>query len=103
MKLTLFLVLTFAISFQSNLQDFFRNMADQLVSRVGVLNTGLKFIRNFTLGQGIYPVRVTGYDDAGNETLSMVEYHTSPVIPDIPGIVPLVQKIKQVITSPILR
>ena len=76
MKLTLFLVLTFAISFQSNLQDLFRNMADQLVSRVGVLNTGLKFIRNFTLGQGIYPVRLTGYDDAGNETLSMVEYQT---------------------------
>ena len=50
----------------------FPDMADQLVSRVGVLNTGLKFIRNFTLGQGIYPVRVTGYDDAGNETLSMV-------------------------------
>ncbi len=50
----------------------FPDMADALVSRVGVLNTGLKFIRNFTLGQGIYPVRVTGYDDAGNETLSMV-------------------------------
>ena len=34
-----------------------------------VLNTGLKFIRNFTLGQGIYPCIVEGYDDNGNEVL----------------------------------
>jgi hypothetical protein len=50
----------------------FPDASDALISKVGVLSTGLKFIRNFTLGQGIYPVRVTGYDDRGNEQLEMV-------------------------------
>ncbi len=43
-----------------------------VIGRTGVLNTGLKFIRNFTLGQGVFPVRVTGYDDAGNEKLQVI-------------------------------
>jgi hypothetical protein len=51
----------------------FPDTSDSLISRIGVLNTGLKFIRNFTLGQGIYPVRVVGYDASGNEELSMVD------------------------------
>ena len=34
----------------------FPSMAEQVISSVGVLNTGLKFTRNFTLGQGILPV-----------------------------------------------
>ena len=38
----------------------------EMIGRTGVLNTGLKFIRNFTLGQGVFPVRVTGYDSSGN-------------------------------------
>ena len=46
--------------------------ADETINKVGVLNSGLKFIRNFTIGQGIYPVKVTGYDDKGNERLEMV-------------------------------
>jgi hypothetical protein len=50
----------------------FPDASDALISKVGVLSTGLKFIRNFTLGQGIYPVRVTGYDDRGTEQLEMV-------------------------------
>jgi hypothetical protein len=41
--------------------------ADTIISKVGVLNTGLRFTRNFTLGQGIFPCTITGYDDKGNE------------------------------------
>lgn len=44
--------------------------ADQIISKVGVLNTGLRFTRNFTLGQGIFPCTVTGYDKDGNEILT---------------------------------
>lgn len=41
--------------------------ADLTISKVGVLNTGLRFTRNFTLGQGIFPCKVNGYDEKGNE------------------------------------
>lgn len=50
----------------------FPNAGDKVIYKTGVLNTGLKFIRNFTLGQGIYPCRVTGYDINGNEILEPV-------------------------------
>ncbi len=50
----------------------FPTKANELIRSVGVLNTGLKFIRNFTLGQGIFPCRVTGYDDLGNEQLQVL-------------------------------
>lgn len=43
--------------------------ADEIIGKVGVLNTGLRFTRNFTLGQGIFPCVVTGYDKDGNEIL----------------------------------
>jgi hypothetical protein len=43
--------------------------ADDIIGKVGVLNTGLRFTRNFTLGQGIFPCCVTGYDSNGNEIL----------------------------------
>jgi hypothetical protein len=46
--------------------------ANATIGALGVLNTGLKFIRNFTLGQGIFPCRVTGYDEQGNEQLEVV-------------------------------
>lgn len=46
--------------------------AEDIIGRTGVLNTGLKFIRNFTLGQGVFPCRITGYDPEGNETLEVV-------------------------------
>lgn len=46
--------------------------ANKLIRTVGVLNTGLRFTRNFTLGQGIFPCEVTGYDDNGNEQLKIV-------------------------------
>jgi len=47
----------------------FPDTAIATISKVGVLNTGLKFTRNFTLGQGIYPCLVVDYDDKGNEVL----------------------------------
>jgi len=53
--------------------------ADEIISKVGVLNTGLRFTRNFTLGQGIYPCIVTGYDEKGNEILSSPEDKALPV------------------------
>lgn len=46
--------------------------ADAIINSVSVLNSGLKFIRNFTLGQGIFPVTVEGYDDNGNEILKPI-------------------------------
>jgi hypothetical protein len=50
----------------------FPHDADAIIGSVGVLNSGLKFSRNFTLGQGIFPVTVEGYDDKGNEVLKPV-------------------------------
>lgn len=43
--------------------------ADKKISSVSVLNSGLKFLRNLTLGQGIYACTVSGIDDKGNEIL----------------------------------
>jgi len=51
----------------------FPSMADQVISSVGVLNTGLKFTRNFTLGQSIFACTVTDFDESGNEVLSRVK------------------------------
>lgn len=47
--------------------------ANNIIRSIGVLNTGLKFIRNFTLGQGIFPCTIKGYDDDGNELLEVVK------------------------------
>ncbi len=38
-----------------------------------VLNTGLHFLRNLTLGQGIFACRVKGYDDKGDEILEPID------------------------------
>lgn len=51
----------------------FPTNSDETINSVSVLNSGLKFIRNFTLGQGIFPVTVEGYDDQGNEVLKPVD------------------------------
>lgn len=51
----------------------FPQLANEIISKTGVLNSGLKFIRNFTLGQGIFPCRVIGYDDKGNEKLEVID------------------------------
>ena len=50
----------------------FPTLADSIIKSVGVLNTGLKFTRNFTLGQGIYACKVKDYDEQGNEILEKV-------------------------------
>ncbi len=51
-------------------QNDFPQWADKLITSTGVLNTGLKFLRNLTIGQGIYACTVDGYDDKGNEILN---------------------------------
>ena len=51
--------------------DFPQIAGDQIATTT-VLNTGLKFLRNLTLGQGIYPCTIDGYDDNGNEVLKPV-------------------------------
>lgn len=51
----------------------FPQKADEIIGRTGVLNTGLKFLRNLTMGQGIFACTVEGIDDNGNEVLKPVE------------------------------
>ena len=51
----------------------FPQRAAETIQGTSVLNTGLKFLRSLTLGQGIYPCEVTGYDDKGNELLSPID------------------------------
>lgn len=55
------------LSWRSN--NDFPQWADQIITSTSVLNSGLKFMRNFTLGQGIYACKITGFDDKGNEIL----------------------------------
>ncbi len=43
--------------------------AIKLVRDTTVLNTGLKYLRNLTLGQGLFACKVEGYDDNGDEIL----------------------------------
>lgn len=52
--------------------DFPRRAA-KVVGETSVLNTGLRFLRNLTLGQGLFACRVTGYDERGNEQLLPVD------------------------------
>ena len=49
----------------------FPGEANEIIRSVGVLNSGLKFIRNFTVGQGVFPAIVEGYDLDGREQLSI--------------------------------
>jgi hypothetical protein len=50
----------------------FPQLAEDIISKTGVLNTGLRFIHRFTLGQGIFPCRVVGFDDDGNEKMEVI-------------------------------
>jgi len=54
----------------------FPQTADTLIQKTGVLNTGLRTLRNVILGQGIFPCRVEGYDADGNEVLKMIDDKT---------------------------
>lgn len=47
--------------------------AGKQISTTSVLNTGLKFLRSLTVGQGIYPCKVVGWDEKGNELLQPVD------------------------------
>lgn len=43
--------------------------ASEIVRNTTVLNTGLRFLRNLTMGQGIFVCHVKGYNDKGDEIL----------------------------------
>lgn len=49
--------------------NMFPLKADDIIASTSVLNTGLKFLRQLTIGQGIYACHVDGYDEKGNEIL----------------------------------
>lgn len=51
----------------------FPQVAAETIAGTSVLNTGLKFLRSLTVGQGIYACEVTGYDAHGNEQLAPVQ------------------------------
>lgn len=51
----------------------FPQRAAETIADTSVLNTGLKFLRSLTIGQGIYACEVTGFDDKGNEQLSPID------------------------------
>lgn len=51
----------------------FPQRAAETIQGTSVLNTGLKFLRSLTIGQGIYPCEVTGFDEKGNEILSPID------------------------------
>ena len=53
--------------------NLFPLYASDIISSTSVLNTGLKFIRELTIGQGLYACEVTGVDDKGNEQLSHIK------------------------------
>lgn len=52
--------------------NLFPVLAAKTVSDTTVLNTGLRFLRNLTMGQGIFACRVKGYGDNGDELLEPV-------------------------------
>ena len=47
----------------------FPQKANENITSIGVLNSGLKFLRNLTLGQGIYACTIDGYNADGSEIL----------------------------------
>lgn len=50
----------------------FPQEAAKVIGGTSVLNTGLRFLQNLTVGQGLFACHVEGYDDDGNERLSPV-------------------------------
>lgn len=52
--------------------NLFPIKATETVRTTTVLNTGLRFLRNLTMGQGIFACRVKGYNDKGDELLEPV-------------------------------
>ncbi|MBR2155041.1 MAG: hypothetical protein IJ901_10580 [Bacteroidaceae bacterium] len=62
--------------------NLFPLRANEIIGSTSVLNTGLKFVRELTVGQGVYPCHVDGYDEKGNEVLKPVK---SKVVADLLG------------------
>ena len=54
-------------------ENKFPQRAAATIAGTSVLNTGLKFLRSLTIGQGIYPCTVSGFDDKGNEQLTPID------------------------------
>lgn len=50
----------------------FPKVAAELIGKTGVLSTGLRFLHRVVIGQGVFPCRVSGYDDKGNEQLEVI-------------------------------
>ena len=50
----------------------FPNTALDDIGKTGALNSGLRFIHNVAMGQGLFPCKVIGYDEKGNEILQVV-------------------------------
>lgn len=50
----------------------FPQKAAGIIGKTGVLSTGLKFLHRVVMGQGIFPCKVKGYDDKGNELLEVI-------------------------------
>ncbi|MBN1187962.1 MAG: hypothetical protein JXB49_37150 [Bacteroidales bacterium] len=53
-------------------ENDFPQKANAIIRSIGVLAGGLRFLERLTIGQGIFPVKVTGYDEKGNEKLEIV-------------------------------
>ena len=50
----------------------FPELALDEIGKTTVLNSGLRFIHNVVMGQGLFPCKVIDYDDRGNEVLQIV-------------------------------
>lgn len=50
----------------------FPNNADEIIRKSTVLNSGLKYKLQMIMGQGIFPARVNGYKDDGQEILEVI-------------------------------
>lgn len=50
----------------------FANIALNDIGQTVTLNSGLRFLHNVAMGQGLFPCKIKGYDDNGNELLQVV-------------------------------
>ncbi|MDD4847308.1 MAG: hypothetical protein PHR53_00885 [Bacteroidales bacterium] len=50
----------------------FPDAAEKIISSTAVLRTALNYKSRCCYGQGVFPTRVTGYDEKGNEQLSVI-------------------------------
>lgn len=51
----------------------FPDEAEAIIRKSTVLNSGLKYKLQTILGQGIFPAKVTGYKENGQETLEVIQ------------------------------